>query len=94
MRPAYAMTDATLPPLGPTAAFELVELVVRMNALERKAGKPEKWDRWNIRTFLRGMGVSLRQSQAGGKLYVTWTDLKRSGLLDSMLDAENDLDGE
>ena len=82
------------PPLGPTTAFDLAELVERMNGLERLAGKPEKWDRWNIRTFLRGMGIAPRQNEAGGKLYVTWSDLKKSGLLDSILDAENDADNE
>lgn len=91
--PAAAM-PAYPTPFGPTVSFDLAELVERMNGLERRAGKAAKWDRWNIRTFLRGLGIKPRQNDAGGKLYVLWSDLKASGLLDSILDAENDLDDE
>jgi hypothetical protein len=67
--PAAALASSDQGSLGAVASFELVELVDRMNALERRAHKPEKWDRWNIRTFLKGMGIQVR-GEPGCKKYV------------------------
>jgi hypothetical protein len=85
---AAALTaDEDEGPLGPVVAYELAELIRRFNALERRAHRPEKWDRWNMPTFLKGMKVPVRSDGEGGKRYVLIGDLKESGLLDSILDA-------
>lgn len=80
-------TDDADTPLGAVVSYELAEIVRRFNALERRAHRPEKWDRWNIVTLLKGVHVPVRSDGEGGKRYVLLSDLKASGLLDSMLDA-------
>src|SRR6266481_9918214 len=72
----------------PFNALTVRDFVDRLNAVEPRApGERPKWNRWNARTLAEGVGVRFRQKGPRCKLYVTYEDLRESGLMEAFLGA-------
>lgn len=67
-------------PIRPPVSMTVAEIAEELNLAERLARRPEKWDRWNTRSFCEGMGIDFVQRGEKSKLYATGAQLDSTGL--------------